>query len=170
VNNMADKTTGSNPYRGFKFAYTTHGGPPAMDSVALVSDIYYPGQVLRISGTTGSAAVAAAAGTSVAYVASAYLTAAQAVVGKHPVYRLDDCNVFKAQMGASSTPQTVVGDTVDLCVGSTENHYLQGTSSTKVFSIIGFPGDEAVSAATNHNYYVKAARSVWATTKSDSSK
>lgn len=166
---MANRTTGLAPYNGLKFVKTLHGGPPAMDQIPLVSDAYYPGQVLRVSGTSGSGAVAAAAGTSMAYVAASYVATTDSTVGKHPVYRLDDFNIFEAKMAVSSTPQQKVGDLCDLAVKG-ENHALQGTASTKVLQIVGFPGQESTDAATNHNYYVKAARSLWASTKSDVTK
>ena len=162
---MANRTAGLGATKGFKFAYTLHGGPPATDQVPLVSGTYYPGQVLRISATTGSATKAAAAGTSLAYVNAAYTTTADSG-GLHPAYRLDDFNVFKAVMIASSTPQPYVGDQTDLAV-STNDFSLQGTASTNVFQIVGFPGEESTAAHGTCSYYVKAARSVWASTKSD---
>lgn len=158
---MADRTTGLNPYRGFKFAYTLHGGPPAIAQVPLVSDTYYPGQVLRISATTGSAAVAAAAGTAVAYVAASYVSAANSVIGKHPVYLLDASNVFLTQKASTGKQTEFIGDAMDLAVGSTENHYVSTAAATNVFTCVGFPGADADAEATNNNLYVKVRKSIF---------
>ena len=155
---------------GFIFAGTKNGGPPAINRYPLVAAIYKEGNVLRLSGTTGSATKAAAAGTSILGVLGCNLTSAQsssATTGPHPVYLADGNNLFKAKMIASSTPQYKIGDTCDLGLATTYNYRLQATASTNVISIWGFDADEALSAHTGVEYYVAFARSIFAQTKSD---
>ena len=157
---------------GFLFAGTKDGGPPAIKRYPLVATAYYEGAVMRLSGTTGSAAMAAAAGTSILGVLGCNVSNAQsssATTGPFPVYLADDGgnNLFKAKMIASSTPQAKVGDLCDVALATTHNYRLQATASTNVVSIWGFDKDEALSAHTGVNYYVAFARSVFAQTKSD---
>lgn len=153
---------------GFLLVKTLNGGPPAIQNYPLVQTAYYEGNVLRLSGTTGSAALAAAAGTSILGVIATEVTNANAASGDYPVYLADANNVFEAKMLVSSTPQAKVGDLADLAV-ATKNFRLQGTASTNVISIHGYHPDEAASAHTGVRYWVTFARSIFAQTKSDSS-
>jgi len=157
---------------GFLFVGTRDGGPPAVRRFPLVSAIYKQGNVLRLSATTGSATKAAASGTSILGVLANNLTAAQAAsatTGPHLVYLASGNNIFKAKMLASSTPQVKIGDTCDIAaIATTYNYRLSNTGgSTNVISIVGFDGDEALSAHTGVEYYVTFARSVFAQSKSD---
>jgi hypothetical protein len=165
---MANRTTGLGLYKGFQFAYTTTGGPPQVEHVPLVSGTYYPGDVLRCSATTGSAAKIAAAGTSAAYVNSVYVSTADSTTGKYPVYPTTDNNIFKAKMVAASECQKKVGDLCDIATSAPMS--LQATASTNVISIVGFPGGTPIASTANNYYYVKFAQSVWAQTKSDVTK
>jgi hypothetical protein len=156
---------------GFLPVKTLSGNPPAMKNYPFASGTYYEGTVLRLSGTTGSAKAAAAAGTSLLGVCAAYITTANSTSGEYPVYLANDDSLFEAKMIATGglLPQKRVGDVVDLAV-STANCRLQGTASTSVFSIVEVHPDEPASTTNSPvRYFVKFARSIWASTKSDSS-
>jgi len=159
-------------YAGFLFVGTKNGGPPAIKRFPLVAAIYAEGNVLRLSNTTGSAAKAAADGTSILGVLGCNLTSAESssgTTGPHPVYLADGNNLFKAKMIASSTPQAKVGDLCDIAaIATTYNYRLSATAaSTKVCQIWGFQSDESLAAHTGVNYYVCFAQSVFAQKQSD---
>ncbi len=153
---------------GFIPVKTSNGAPPALINLPLVQTAYYEGNVLRINGTTGSGKLAAAAGTSIAGVIACNVSNGSAASGYWPVYKADDNTIFEARMLVTKAPQSMVGDTCDIALASTYNYRLQGTSSTAVVSIVGFDPDESLSTHTNGKYWVKFARSLWASTKSGS--
>lgn len=150
-------------YVGLRFRKRLGGGTPQMAQVPLVAGTYYDGNILRISGTSGSAAKLAAAGTAVAYVMCGNVLKADCTsTARYPVYHLDESNVFEAYMLASVTPQQKVGDMAGLAVGSTYNYRLTGTTTSGPLKIVGFHPDESKSAGTGKRFYVTGAKSVWA--------
>ena len=140
---------------GFFFVKTRSGKQPAMDWVPLVgATAYYEGQVLRASATTGSAAKQSAAGTTILGIAAANVSSGSAATTKMPIYIADSENVFEGKMIASKAPRAVMYSEVDIRVGTTHNHRLQGTASTKVARIVGFHPDEVLTAHTGCRFWV----------------
>ncbi len=155
-------------YAGFLFAGTKDGSPPRIKMYPLKAAAYYEGAVLRLSATTGSAAMAAAAGTAILGVLGCNVTSAQSssgTTGPFPVYMADGPNLFKAKMIATSAPQALVGDVVDVALASTYNYRLQGTASTKVVSIWDFKKDEAAATHTGVEYYVSFSKPIFGQAK-----
>jgi hypothetical protein len=150
-------------YVGLRFRKRLGGGTPEMSNVPLVEGTYTDGNILRVSGTSGSAAKLAASGTAAAFVFCGNLDKSDWVATtKYPVYHLDENNVFEARMLASVTPQQKYLDYAGVAVGSTYNYRLQGTTTSGPLKIVGYPPDQANTAATNLKFYVTGAKSVWA--------
>jgi hypothetical protein len=153
---------------GFLPTRSETGGPPPIRNYPLVSGTYYEGSVVRLT-TTGSAGLFADGGTSVLGVSAAYVTTAQSVSGKYPVYLASPTTEFEAIMLGSFAPQSKVGDKVPILVGSTHNYRLRGTvagtASLEVCAITGFHPDESLSAHTNNKFRVKFSRNIFAQTK-----
>lgn len=145
-------------YVGLRFRKTLNGAGGAMTQIPLVEGTYYDGNVLRLSGTSGSGTKVAADGTTVAYVLSGNVTKANSVSGKYSAYILDNNNVFEARMLATGAPQARVGDLANIAVGSTYNYRLQGTTTSGPLRIVGYHPDESTSGHANGRFYVTGAR------------
>lgn len=146
-------------YTGFRFVKTLNGGPPARVWCDIKgSSSMYDGEVLRMSGTSGSVALAAANGTAIFGVAGANVIANIATT-QIPVYLADQNNVFEAKGIASRTAHFLLGDKVTIIVGSTHNFRVASTvlqgEATACCRIIGWHPDTVPgTAAANQKYWV----------------
>ena len=168
---MADRTAGFGTKQGFKFSHTLHGGPPAMSQIPLVaSTAYYPGQVLRANGTTGSGfKYLTAAGTSQSYVMASYVASGDAGTGKHPAYLIDTANVFELKFNGSIAAQSMVGEKYTVVIDG-ENY--TGTIGAQagvlgMWMVVGNHPDNPAAAATGNKMFVIGARSTWIGQQSD---
>lgn len=148
---------------GLKFVKTDHGSPPVIAYFPVtISTAYKEGGVARISATTGSAQKQVATGTAILGVIADTVALANVSNSTRLGVYVDPGAIFEVKMLASSTPQTKVGDLVDLAVSTTYNYRLSGSAaSTKVFKIVGFNPNESLSAHTGVRYWVKIAKPIW---------
>lgn len=147
-------------YAGFSFVKTLNGGPPVIKNMPAVAGTYTEGMVLRLSATTGSVAAQSASGTAIYGVCSANVSRADSATTRIPVIRADEYTLFEAKMLASVAPQSKVGDTCDLAVGSTYNYRLAATSSLGMCKIHEFHPDESLSAHTGARFRVAFAKNL----------
>ena len=154
---------------GLTFAKTTDGGPPDILSWPLSgATTYYRGEVLRVSNTSGSAIQAIAGGTSIAFVCPDNVTAAQATAAGAaglPLYMMTDRMIFEAIVPYSVAPAGLRGQAVGLKIGTVHNYRLRATAAAtapNVILIIKEKPGESTAAHASGVYWVKAAKSIWA--------
>jgi hypothetical protein len=90
---------------GFRFAYTLHGGPPAIHTYLCTAGIIYPGDHVAMNGSGRCATFAD--GEAGFGVAATYVTA----VADQTVYVYDDLinTVFTVQMDGAGLSDTIIG-------------------------------------------------------------
>jgi hypothetical protein len=149
--------TPSQSNRGFRYVKNLYGAQAVLETLPVVLSVtYWNGNLVTISGTSGSARVAVAADTSVYGVAAHAL--GTAVAGDTlKIYPLRGGNVFeaKAHGGLSGgKPENYIGKVADLIIPTATYHRLGTGASTKILMIVGHHPDDKAKATQGLRYWV----------------
>jgi len=145
---------------GFLPIYTEDGTPPVTKWYPLVSGTYYEGSPVRVSASTGSAALMAAGGTTILGVSGSNVTTASSTSGKYPITLATPVQVFSAVQITAVAPQTRNTDVADLALSSGD-YRISGTAvgatgvATAPWQIVGYDLDESASSHGTVTFYCK---------------
>lgn len=144
---------------GLYFVKTLNGGPPARLMIYCKgATAYEEGQVLRLSGTSGSGIRAAGSATAVFAVTAAPLAKSGATTTEMPVYVINDNNVFEGRVIATGAPRTRLNDRVTFAQATTHTYRIAATvlqgAATACFRVVGYHPDDASGTATNKRFWV----------------
>ena len=142
--------------QGLYFVKTLDGGPPAMGWAYLkVGTVYYQGQPVRVSNTSGTCIRMATAGTSCYGVVSGDL-ATSVTTTKVSIHLANQNNVFEVKATGTGLPRKSVVDQVKLGLATVHNYRaILGNSAGGALRVVGFnPDDIAATVTETVRYWV----------------
>ena len=152
---MAGTPTQGN--RGFRYVKNLYGAQPVLDRRPLVAGVtYYTGNVLTISGTSGSARLATEADTSV-YGVCVHSVGTAVAADRMLIYPLRGGNVFEARAAAGMSggkPENYIGRVADLEIATATYHRIDTGAGTKTLIIVGYHPDDEGLATQGLRYWV----------------
>jgi hypothetical protein len=144
--------------RGFKWIYNENTVAPSLVEMPMVAGVtYWNGNVVTVSGTSGSVRLATEADTSVFGVCAHTLSTAVAA-DRVLVYPFAHGNVFEVLAAAGMSggyPPNYIGRTCDLEIPTATYHRIDTGAGTKTFQIIGYNPADKAKATQGLRYWVK---------------